>query len=341
MSHYLEKVTTGCQLQMNEMTEVMDAIMTGQVTPAQIGAFLIALRIKGESVIEITAAAAAMRRHATRIDAGPPPIVDTCGTGGDGRHTFNISTTAAIIAAGAGVKIAKHGSRSVSSKCGSADVLDELGVNTAASPNCVGRCVREGGLGFLFAPTLHAAMKHAAGPRRELGVRTIFNMLGPLTNPAGATAQLIGVFNKELTPIFCQVLHELGTERAMVVHGNDGSDEITGVTNSQISELRDGSIVTTTFDPRPYIGDYCHFDDLTGGDAATNALIIRDILSGKPGACSDVAVLNAAAVIYISGMAADFSDGMELARDSVGAGKAAAALQRLVELSHQEPQTIS
>lgn len=333
-SHSLEKVAHGGHLAIEEMTEIMEQMMTGQLTPAQIGAILMALRIKGETVDEITAGAQTMRRHATKIDAGEPPIVDTCGTGGDGRSTFNISTTAAIIAAGAGVKVAKHGNRSVSSKCGSADVLAELGVNTGASPELVGRCVREIGIGFLFAPALHGAMKHAIGPRRELGVRTMFNMLGPLTNPAGATAQLIGVFSQDLTPVFAEVLGKLGVQRALVVHGLDGSDELTGVTNSQVSELRDGTVTTTEFDPQPYIGQYCRYDDLKAGDAAESAAIIRAILDGESGPRSEVAILNAGAVIYVAGLAPDIAGGVAKARQAIASGAAADKLQQLVKLSN-------
>jgi len=315
------------------MREVMDAVMDGQLTQAQIGALLVALRMKGETTAEIAGAASSMRDHATHIDAGPAPIVDTCGTGGDGAHTYNISTTAAFIAAGAGAKIAKHGNRSVSSACGSADVLGTLGVNVSASPETVGRCVREVGIGFLFAPSLHGAMKHAIGPRRELGVRTLFNLLGPLTNPARATAQVIGVFDPRYTTVFAEVLRDMGSQRAMIVHGDDGLDEITGTACTRISELRDGQVRDLQFDPRPLIGDFCTAADLRGGDAEANAAILRDILAGSTGPMADVACLNAAAAITVAGLADDMPTAFALARQSIVSGAAAAKLAALITAS--------
>ncbi len=335
ISATLERLISGTHLTFDEMTEVMDQVMTGQLTPAQIGALLIALRIKGETTEEIAAAATSMRKHATRIDAGAPPIVDTCGTGGDGRHTFNISTTAAIIAAGAGVKIAKHGNRSISSKCGSADVLAALGINTSATPDQVSASVQNAGIGFLFAPALHGAMKHAIGPRRELGVRTIFNMLGPLTNPACATAQVIGVFAPELTTVFADVLKRMGAERALIVHGLDGSDEITGCACTAMTELRAGTITSRQFDPRPIIGSFCTEEDLKGGDADANAAITRAILDGSDsGPKAQVACLNAGAVIYVAGLAASIEDGYAKALDAIASGSAISKLQQMAEYSH-------
>jgi len=223
----LGKVVDGTDLDTGEIRQVMDEIMQGEATPAQIAGFITALRLKGETVEEVTGAAASMRHHATYIDAGARTVIDTCGTGGDGANTFNISTTTAFVAAGAGISVAKHGNRAVSSKCGSADVLMALGVKVDADPAVMEQCLQENGIGFLFAPKMHPAMKYAIGPRRELGIRTIFNMLGPLTNPAAATGQVLGVFAPELTEMFANVLNALGSRRALVVHGSDGLDEIT------------------------------------------------------------------------------------------------------------------
>lgn len=330
----LESLIAGHDLTQDQMTVVMDAVMDGQLTPAQVAGLLVALRIKGETVHEIAGAARSMRLHATRVDAGPGMVVDTCGTGGDGAHTFNISTTAAFIAAGAGVTIAKHGNRSVSSACGSADVLQALGVNVDATPELVGACCREVGIGFLFAVKLHGAMKHAIGPRRELGVKTLFNLLGPLANPARASAQVIGVYAPAYTDIFAQVLRDLGTARALVVHGHDGLDEITGVALTRVSELRDGVVRTWDFDPRPHIGDFSFETDLKGGDATLNAAITRAILDGEPGPKADVACLNAAAAIWVSGRAADYTTAFAAARASIASGAARAKLDALIARSH-------
>jgi anthranilate phosphoribosyltransferase len=317
------------------MEQVMDQVMDGQLTPAQIGGLLVALHMKGETVHEIAGAARSMRRHATRIDAGPLPIVDTCGTGGDGAGTFNISTTAALIAAGAGAKVAKHGNRSVSSHCGSADVLMALGVNVDLPPEQVGACVREVGIGFLFAPKLHGAMKHAIGPRRELGVRTLFNILGPMSNPAGADRQVIGVFAPDLTEIMASVLGELGTKHAMVVHGHDQLDEITGTTLTRITEWRDGAARTWDLDPVAYLGRTCQPSDLKGGDATANAAITRAILGGEDSPRAGVACLNAAAAILVAGLATDLHDGMAQARQAISSGQALAKLNALVQASNR------
>ena len=317
-----------------DMEALMDDIMEGRLTPAQIGAVLMALRMKGETVEEISAAARSMRGHATRIDAGPGPIVDTCGTGGDGAGSINISTCAAFIAAGAGAKIAKHGNRSVSSQCGSADVLKALGVNLEATPEKVGECVREVGIGFLFAPMLHGAMKHAIGPRRELGVRTVFNILGPLSNPAGADCQLLGVFAPTLVEPIADVLKELGCQRAMVVHGLDGMDEITGTTQTEVAEVRHGELRCYQLDPTPYLGSYCTAADLEGGDAEANAGILRSILEGEDSARANVVALNGAAAIHVAGLADGLDGAMELARQAIASGAAAAKLERLIEFSN-------
>lgn len=330
MKEVLQKLVERSDLTREETGRAFDKIMAGEFTPAQIGAFIIALRMKGESVEEIAGAASSMRRHAVLIDSGGLNVVDTCGTGGDAAHTFNVSTAAALVVAGAGVPVAKHGNKAVTSRCGSADVLAELGVNMDAPPDVVEECIRSAGIGFLFAPKLHPAMKHAAGVRRELGVRTIFNMLGPLTNPAGARGQLLGVFSAELTEPFAAVLRELGSVRALIVHGLDGMDEITVTAPTRITELRDGTIATRELDPLPFIKDYYSPDELAGGDPRENAAIIRRVLDGEKGARRDIVLLNAAAGIVAGGKADTMGEGFELARVSIEGGKAAEALQNLI-----------
>ena len=263
----IAKIVEGGNLSEREMVAVMDEIMGGNSTPAQIASFMTALRLKGETVEEITGAARVMRQRATRIDARSPVVVDTCGTGGDGRGTFNISTTSAFVVAAAGLTVAKHGNRAVSSGCGSADVLEALGVKIDAGAEIVEECVHQIGIGFLFAPRLHGAMKYALGPRREIGIRTIFNMLGPLTNPAGATSQLIGVYDPKLTEMFAGVLRNLETKRAFVVHGSDGLDEATVTGPTRVSELRNGAIHTSNLDPAEFFGEVHSIEELAGGDA--------------------------------------------------------------------------
>ncbi len=329
----LKKTADGVDLSGDEMRGVMDEIMTGQTTPAQIAGFIVSLRMKGETVAEVSGAAASMRKHATFIDAGVRTVVDTCGTGGDGAGTFNISTTTAFVAAGAGVCVAKHGNRAVSSQCGSADVLLELGVNINAEPEVMEQCIQEHGIGFLFAPKMHPAMKYAIGPRRELGIRTIFNMLGPLTNPAGATGQVLGVFAPHLTEMFAQVLLELGTRRAFVVHGDDGLDEITCVGPTRVSELRDGVIRTYELNPDLLLADgVCDASDLAGGDAALNASILKGVLSGeRRDGARQVVLLNAAAAIVAGEKADRMEDGLKLAEESLDSGAALAKLNELME----------
>ncbi|MBU4200816.1 MAG: anthranilate phosphoribosyltransferase [Verrucomicrobia bacterium] len=317
----------------SEMEAAFDRMMTGALTPAQIAAFIMGLRMKGESVEELAGAAASMRRHAVLIDTGGRPVVDTCGTGGDGAHTFNISTAAALVVAGAGVPVAKHGNRAVTSRCGSADVLAALGVNIEAPPETVEECIREIGIGFLYAPMMHPAMKHAAGVRRELGIRTIFNMLGPLTNPAGAKGQILGVFDPALTEPFAHVLRALGSRRAFIVHGHDGLDEITVTTATRITELRDGKIRTYEFDPLPLIGEYHQPAQLAGGDPSANAAIIQHILSGEPGAGRDIVLINAAAGIVAGGKAETVAEGYALAAASIDQGRAREVLGQLIARS--------
>jgi len=330
----LATLSTGQDLDRETMIAVMNEIMEGLGTTAQIGAFLMGLRLKGETVDEITGAAVVMRAKAKKISA-PGPCLDTCGTGGDHSGTFNISTTAAFIAAGAGLTVAKHGNRAATSSCGSADVLAALGVNIEAGPETVERCLAEAGIGFLFAPTLHAAMRHAIGPRRELGIRTIFNVLGPLTNPAGASRQLLGVFSPGLTAPLASTLKNLGSEAAMVVHGLDGLDEITLTASTQVSELRDGEVRTYQLAPSKLGLALCRRQDLLGGDPAANARILRDVLDGVPGPALEISVLNAGAAIYAGGRAATVIEGIGRAREAVASGEARRRLERLIAVSKE------
>jgi anthranilate phosphoribosyltransferase len=329
----LAKVVQGIDLQEAEMTETMTEIMEGKATPAQIGAFITALRMKGETVAEVTGAARVMRLKATRIDARSPVIVDTCGTGGDGRNTFNISTTAAFVVAAAGLTVAKHGNRAVSSGCGSADVLEAIGVNIDAPPEIVEECVQQIGIGFLFAPKLHGAMKYAIGPRREIGLRTIFNMLGPLTNPASATAQLIGVYDPKLTEMFAGVLKNLGTKRAFIVHGADGLDEATVTAETRVSELKDGIVTTYNINPADYFGRIYGGEALLGGDASRNAEITKAVLTGDDGARRKIVVLNAAVAIVAGGKAKTIPEGIKVAEQCIDSGAAIKKLQALIEMS--------
>ncbi len=317
-----------------EMMAVMGEVMEGVATPAQIAAFVTGLRMKGETVEEVTGAARIMRMKATRIDARSSVVVDTCGTGGDGMNTFNISTTSAFVVAAAGITVAKHGNRAVSSGCGSADVLEALGVNISASPEIVEECIQQIGIGFLFAPKLHGAMKYAVGPRREIGVRSIFNMLGPLTNPAGATSQLVGVYDPKLTEMFASVLRNLGSKRAFVVHGLDGMDEATVTGQTRVSELKDGLITTYNIDPVAYFGRTWRREELTGGDATVNAEIAKEVLSGTPGARRDIVLLNSALGIVAGEKAKDIREGIALAEECIDSRAAIKKLQALIELTN-------
>ena len=330
----IKDLIAGVDLGRARTRAVMEQIMSGQATDAQIGAFLVALRIKGETIDEIAGGAEAMREKATPIVTVRPDLIDTCGTGGDDSGTFNISTTVAFVACGAGLAVAKHGARSISSQCGSADVLAALGVNVEATPEKVGECIDEVGIGFLFAVALHGAMKHAIGPRRELATRTVFNILGPLTNPAGAKRQLLGVFDGALTEALAGVLRELGSERALVVHGSDGLDEITLTGPTQVSELRDGQISTRQIHPEDFGLQVVSAEALKGGDADYNARILREVLDGREGPQRDVVLLNAAAAMVVGGLAEDITAGLEVARASIDSGKARQALDRLVEVSN-------
>ncbi|HCS47422.1 MAG: anthranilate phosphoribosyltransferase [candidate division Zixibacteria bacterium RBG_16_53_22] len=343
----LYKVVTGQDLTEGEMVAAMEAIMEGQATEAQIGAFITALRMKGETVVEITAAAKVMRAKGTRIPMGDnlvdldrdeinvewETIVDTCGTGGDATQTFNVSTTTAFVAAGAGLRVAKHGNRAVSSRCGSADVIEALGINLVLTPEQVAQCINEVGIGFLFAPQLHGAMRFAIGPRREIGIRTIFNILGPLTNPAGANVQVLGVYAPSLTDRLAQVLRNLGTRSAFVVFGEGSFDEISIVGRTRVSELRDGQVCTYSITPEDFGIKRASLADIKGGDVFENAKIVRRVLQGEGGPREDMVALNAAAVFIAAGMSLDFPGGIALARDVIHTGKALGKLEALVAKS--------
>ena len=331
----LTKVVKGEDLTVEESVAVMEEIMTGGASPAQIGAFITALRMKGETAEEITGAARVMREKATKIDAGEGTVIDTCGTGGDETGTFNISTATAFVVAGCGQKVAKHGNRSVSSKCGSADVLGALGVNVEAEVSRVEECLKEVGIGFLFAPMLHGAMKYAAPVRREIGIRSIFNVLGPLTNPAGATCQLLGVYDPILTDLLARVLLNLGTSHAFVVRGEDGLDEITLTGETKVTELKDGAIKSYHLKPEDYGFKRCKPEDLRGGGPEENAKIIMKILEGEKGPKRDVVLLNAAPALVMGTKARDLADAVAIARGAVDSGEALKKLESLIEITNR------
>jgi len=334
----------------SEMIEVMDQIMSGGATPAQIASFITALRMKGETVDEITGAARVMRDRALPIRVGRSvlgidrddinldreTILDTCGTGGSGTNSFNISTTVAFVVSACGVKVAKHGNRAVSSSCGSADVLEALGVNLDVTPETVERCISEIGIGFLFAPALHGAMKHAIGPRREIGIRTIFNILGPLTNPAGADHQVLGVYREDLVEKLAQVLKKLGCRRGFVVHGCDGMDEITLTGESSIAEITPEGVKLSRITPEQFGLERAPLTELHGGDAQGNAVIVKDILSGKEGAKRRIVLLNAAYALVATGKAADVQDGIRIAAETIDSGRAMKQLEKLVALTNDK-----
>lgn len=330
----LRKVVEGHDLAAEEMAGAMAEIMEGEAEASLIAAFLTALRMKGESVGEIAGAAKAMREKAETLNVSADPIVDTCGTGGDGAGTFNISTAAAFVVAGAGIAVAKHGNRAVSSRSGSADVLHALGVNIEAGKSVVEKCLERVGIGFLFAPSMHRAMKHVIGVRRELGFRTIFNLLGPLTNPAGAHAQVIGVYEGRWTTALALVLKDLGSRHAFVVHGADGLDEITLTDCTQVSELVGGEVKEYSIAPERFGLRRCSPDDLKGGASRENAAIIRDLLQGAGGPRRDIVLLNAAAGIVAADRADSLEKGLELARKSIDSGAAHQKLQDLCRVSN-------
>lgn len=343
----IARVVEGRHLCEETMRGVMEAIVDGRATPAQIASLLTALRMKGETVEEITAAARVLRERSTAIpwrevkpagDRGPSGaadtvLLDTCGTGGDQSHSFNISTASAFVIAGAGIPVAKHGNRSVSSSCGSADVCEALGIDLQASPDRVAECIRIHGIGFLFAPALHPAMKHALAPRREIAIRTLFNVIGPLTNPAGATAQLVGVYRKDLTRLLAEALGRLGCPRALVVHGSDGMDEITTTGHTFYCELRDGRLREGVLHPEDFGLPTASAGDLLGGTAEQNAKVILELLAGKTGPKRDVVLLNAAAGLYTAGAVRDLAEGIEKAAASIDQGLALEKLRSLVRFS--------
>ena len=318
-----------------EAESVMLEIMEGQTTPAQIAAYLTALRMKGETADEITGSAKAMRAKAARIRPADPLVVDTCGTGGDGGATFNVSTAVAFVVAGAGITVAKHGNRAVSSRAGSADVLKCLGVRIDLPPEQVEECVNEVGVGFLFAPVFHGAMQYAVGPRQEIGVRTVFNLLGPLTNPAGASIQIVGVYDESLTDLLAGVLMRLGVRHCYVVHGLDGLDEITLTDRTRVCEGKAGRLTSYIVEPRDFGFQRARLKDLAGGDAEENARIIRDILSGREEPRLQLVQLNAAPALVACGKAATLQDGVALAHTIVRSGAAMDKLERLIKWTNR------
>ena len=328
LQEVLGKVVDGGHLTAPEARSSFEAIMDGRVPPARLAAFLIGLRMRGETVIEITEFARVMRERATRVRCDAPVILDTCGTGGDASATFNISTLAALVVAAAGVVVAKHGNRSVSSRCGSADLLQGLGVRVDVPVETVERSLREVGLGFLFAPSLHGAMRHAAPVRRELGVRTVFNVLGPLTNPAGARHQLLGVYDPGRLRLMAEVLRELGSERAMVVHGH-GLDEITLHGTTRVAELRDGRVRERELTPEDAGLPRAGVEEVAGGDVERNVAIAGSVLGGERGPRRDVVLLNAGAALMVAGRANDLKEGVELAGQAIDSGGALRVLERL------------
>jgi len=330
----IEKLQRRQDLTADEAAAAMDEIMEGRAQPAQIAGLLIGLAMKGERPAEVVGLARTMRARATRLSRSFHPVFDTCGTGGDRAHTFNVSTVAALVLAACGIKVAKHGNRSVSSRCGSADVFEALGVNVAAEPAVVERCLDRAGIAFFFAPTFHPSMRHAAQARRELGVRTAFNLLGPLTNPAGAARQLVGVPRPELTELVARSLSMLGAERAWVVHGADGLDEISTTGYTKVSECRGGAVNTFYIHPADVGLAKATADALRGGDAPQNASIARSILAGERGAARDIVLLNAAASLLVSGGVPSLAQGLTRAAEAIDSGRAAQVLDRLVAVSN-------
>lgn len=332
---YIRKISNHQLLSHTEMTEAMRIIMTGQATPAQVGAFLLGLRMRGETVEEITAAASVMRELATPVAISHEYLVDTCGTGGDSSGTFNISTASAFVAAAAGARVAKHGNRSVSSKSGSADVLETAGINLELTADQVARCINELGVGFLFAQKHHNAMKHAIGPRRELGIRTVFNLLGPLTNPAGAPNQVLGVFAKDWVRPIAEVLQKLGSRHVLVVHSADGLDEISIAAPTYVAEVKEGVVREYLLNPEDLGLRTAPLDELKVSTSAESLAMIRRALSNQPSVASDIVALNAGAAIYVAGLAHSHAEGIEQAKTVMADGSALARLQQLAQFSQQ------
>ena len=339
----IARVTGGDSLDEDEAQRVMGVIMDGEATPAQISALIVGMRMKGETVDEIVGFARAMRERATPVRPTAVRYIDTCGTGGDGLHTFNVSTTTAFVVAGAGVAVAKHGNRAVSSSAGSADVLEALGVDISLDAAAMARCVDECGVGFLFAQSLHASMRHAGPTRREIGIRTVFNILGPLTNPAGATRQLLGVYDANLAPLMAEVAGRLGAERTLVVNGHPGMDEVSASGPTTIAEYDAvaGGVRTYTVTPEELGIARTSLADIAGGDAAANAVLVRAVLAGERGARRDVVLMNAAAALCAAGEVDDLVDGVVRARDAIDSGRALESLERLVVTSQRLARGVS
>jgi len=334
-TEYLNTIIRGENLSHETMTAMMGDIFSGNITSAQIGAFMAALATKGETFEELAGAAQAMRRKATRIQTMTQQVVDTCGTGGDASGTFNVSTTTAFVVAGCGICVAKHGNRSISSKCGSADVLEALGVNLNTDPEVVEEAVNDIGIGFLFAPNFHSAMRHAAQARKEVGIKSIFNMLGPLTNPAATRHQLLGVFAPQLTEMFAQALKLLGTKRALVVHGHDGMDEITVCAPTRVSELNDGMVRTYDIDPLEFFPDYADAQEIKGGDISTNAAITLGVLKGEKGPKRNIVLINSAAALLAANDVDNLKQGIEKAEQALDSGKALEKLEALAQFTQE------
>ena len=337
----IEKLVRHEDLTAEEAAAAMQHVMDGNASPAALAGLLSALAMKGERPAEIVGFARTMRANAVKLSNPVGDVFDTCGTGGDRSGTFNISSAAALVVAACGVKVAKHGNRSVSSRCGSADVFEQLGVNIAAAPAVVERTLRDAGIAFFFAPTFHPSMRHAGPTRRELGIRTAFNLLGPLTNPAGASRQIVGVPRSELTELLARALLILGSIRAWVVHGADGIDEISTTGYTKVSECRDGAVHTFYVHPADFGFAKALPEDLKGGDAAANADIIRRVLDGQRGAPRDVVVLNAGAALFVAGRADTVSSGVKLATAAIDSGGARATLERMVRSSQQTPEVVA
>ena len=345
----IAKVVEGDNLTEGEMIETMNQVMSGECTPAQIGSFITALRMKGETLDEITGAARVMRERATPIRVGKnildidrddinidqETILDVVGTGGDGTNTFNISTTVAFVVSACGVKVAKHGNRSVSSACGSADVLEKLGIQLDVSPEKVEQCINQIGIGFLFAPALHGAMKHAIGPRREIGIRTIFNILGPLTNPAAADSQVMGVYRSDLVEKLAGVLHKLGCRHGFVVHGSDGMDEITLTGETMVAEIDEHGVTVCTITPEQFGLSRCDMAALKGGDAAANAEIVTSILKGEQSPRRDIVLLNAAYALLAANRVTTAAEGINMAAAAIDSGRALQQIAKLTEMTQQ------
>jgi anthranilate phosphoribosyltransferase len=337
LKRFIAKVAEGQDLSEEEASQVMTHIMEGEGLPTQIASLLTALRMKGETSQEVTGFARAMRAKALRIRAKDGEcVVDTCGTGGDGSGTFNISTAVAFVAAGGGLTVAKHGNRSVSSQSGSADVLEALGVNIALPPAKAEASLQENGLAFLFAPSFHPAMKHALGPRREIGIRTAFNLLGPLTNPAGATIHLLGLYREDLTEMVAEVLKNLGSKAAFVVHGADHSDEISITGKTTVCQLRDGTIANYQVEPEEVGLKRASLEAIQGGTPEKNAQILRRIFRGEAGPTRDVVLLNGAAVFMVAGKVSSLREGIQMARESIDSGQAMKKLEALIQFSQRE-----